>query len=190
MSNSIDLASAAMQIIGALYAIFIAVVILGIQTIPTIGNINSEIINQKFYNDVTEKIPKFQTLNLVLAYLVLAVEFSCGVYIYYISGPTLILFALYSLFIVAIIYIIYISYNLIDYLLLAVTGKYIEFNVRKFEWIKKLDIFKVITLFASVFIAIGSYPLVQSYGTVNLLSAIASFFIGFITYVISNFTFK
>jgi hypothetical protein len=190
MSDSVELASAVMQIIGGLYAIFIAVAILGIQTIPTIGNVNSKSINQKFYNDVTVKIPRLQTMNLILAYLILVVEFSCGAYIYK-SDPTLFLFALYLLFIVAIIYIIYTSYSFIDYLLLAVTGKYRDFNVRQFEWIKKYDIFKVFTLFASFFISVAAYPIISSnYATVNLFSAIVSFFIGLITYVISNFTFK
>jgi hypothetical protein len=92
MSDSIEFASSAMQLIGGLYAVFIAVVILGIQTIPTIGSENSKNINKDFYNDVKEKIPTFQTLNLILAYFVLAVEFSYGAYIYYMSSPTKILF--------------------------------------------------------------------------------------------------
>lgn len=191
MPDPTCLASVAMQIIGTLYAIFIAVAILGIQTISTIGNINSTKVSQEFYNNVIENIPKLQILNLVLAYFVFFVEFSCGAYIYYMSGPTIILLSLYLLFIVAIVYIIFISHHLIDYFLLAVTGKYRGFNVKKFEWVGKYDFFKGTSLIVSAFGAIVSYPIIfPNYATIDLFPAVVSFFIGLMAYAISTSIFK
>ena len=178
-----------MQIIGTLYAIFIAVAILGIQaslTILSSKNSQNPLMDEDSIKKFLAPIGNFQIVHRILAYFVFLVEFSCGAYIHLKSDPTsFVLLILYALFILAIVYIIIISYYLIDYLLSPITGKDVEFNFDVFGCIGKWDFLKVTSFFACFFITICIYPIVANkQDSTPIYPLIITILLGLVMYLI------
>jgi len=161
MPDSTSFISTIMQIAGALYAIFIAVIILGIQHGFTV--LNADSTNKEKRNELAKTIQEFQIAHQMLAYFFLFLEFSCGAYLFYVSGHTFTLLVLYVIFMLAIVYFIFISYHLIGYLIsIAVEDKNNKPNFGVFNCVYKLEFTHGIMALLCVFLIICLLPIVRN----------------------------
>lgn len=194
--TNIDLVLTIMQIIGALYAIFFAVSLLGIQislTILSQKDTEKSFLNAATINEFNKTLPKFKIVNHILAYFVIMVEFSCAAYVYYGSVSSFPLLILYILFVLAILYIILISNHLIDYFLSIIANEPEKLNFESFKYVGRWNFSDAVVRIVIVFITIGLYPYVHflitniknglSYPDTDSVSAIISILVGLVMHV-------
>ena len=169
MSDLLNLPSTLMQTIAAIFGIFIAILILAIQSMNTYKkDIESKIIGKEERNEFNTKfnqtIDSFEKAFAFMTFVVFIVEASYAIIVYFLSnsifaGFYTLTISMYIGFISILMAFVVYTYYMISFSTSLVKNKPKYYNVTEFDFIYKFkfNFCNVIAFFAINFICIAMY---------------------------------
>lgn len=169
MSDLGNLVSISIQTIATLFTIFIAVYVLGTQSIASykkdfVVKIENEDDKKAFNNNFDQTVESFEKLFIMISYFVFIVEASNAVIIYCLSDLIFTKFEILNLYIYIGFIIILMAIVVFSYKMISFSNSLIKDNnkpnyliIEKFDLIYKLDFFQGVVLLGILSVSAASY---------------------------------